>query len=200
MQLLGHKPSALKAKNSTFGWTSFRVRLRLLYYTVLLTASQNKDIIKPMSEMTQLGWESHVRKVVSEWFRPTKLLGDDILASKKWTDVCGINGSILESHLCARDLMKVLTTCYHLAAVILADGDTSDAEQLCHFLEECMERLRLPRLELKHIWYADQWHDFDRQIDVFKNQDLARAQLCLRELESGEYYPGRLQWPWHTAK
>ena len=33
-------------------------------------------------------------------------------------------------------------------------------------------------------------------IDIFIKQDLARADLCIQELEAGEYKPTSLQWPW----
>jgi hypothetical protein len=152
-----------------------------------------------MSEMTQQGWEAQVDKVLAEWFGTSPESGPDADAPEDWADIVGQNGSVLRGYLNARDLTSVLTILCRLVVKVLSDRDYSDAETLMHFLEEGMERLRLPRLELKHLWAADQWHDFPGEIDIFKEQDIARARICLRELESGSYYARGLRWPWYTG-
>lgn len=143
-----------------------------------------------------------MHKVISDWFLPSSERDGEVCAPDEWSNVCGISGSSLERHLCTRDLMSVLLICYRLVMTVLPERDNSDVELLRDFLEECEQRLKLPKLELKHIWYAEQWHDYPQKIDIFKKQDLARAEMCIRELECGEYDTGLLQWqwPWRTKK
>ena len=103
---------------------------------------------------------------------------------------------MLEAALCSRDVNKVLLLFYRLVQTVLPDGEDSDVELLRDFFQESQQRLHLPELELKHIWYADQWHDLPQ--NTFEKQDLARAELCVHELEAGEYYARFLRWPWNT--
>ena len=133
---------------------------------------------------------------MSEWFSPSHCLEGTILAPVQWNCVCGVNGVVLEDYLCARDVKKVLLLLYRLVETILPEGDDGDVELLSEFLEDIQRRFLLPKLELKHVWYAEQWHDCRHRISIFKKQDLVRAKLCISEIEADEYYPGGLGWPW----
>jgi len=153
--------------------------------------------------LTQAKWAEMVRKVVREWFAPSEngaRAGDHC---SRWESVCGQSGARLEEALTDRDASKVLEIVYLLAKGALEESrkDTpgySELERVRDFLEDLERRLKMPRLELKHIWYAEQWHDYDSgSVAEFVQQDLDRASICLAELRRGTYQPvGGYAWPW----
>ena len=149
-----------------------------------------------MGSKTQLKWEARVHDVISEWFLPDPV--DGMVLGDNWFDICGKDGLILEECLKDRDLRSFLLICYRLVIKVLTE-DHDEYDLLDDFFTVCHRRLHLPRLELKHIYSFGEWHDFSvERVKAWIRQDLSRAELCIRELEAGEYWlmPHSLAWPW----
>ena len=153
-----------------------------------------------MKLTTHERWKTLVASVIKDWYERDEDLVR--LAPAAWDSVCGLGGTTLETALAERDGDKVLLLLYRLVTQLKDYEERGEmieaAEHLASFLEDMHHRLRVPELETKHLWAAGEWHDYPQSVvQIFLNQDLSRARLCIKEIEAGEYRrPYSRQWPW----
>jgi hypothetical protein len=150
--------------------------------------------------LTQDKWTEKVKATLGDRFKPDQD-GSRDEAVRDWELVCGDLGATLESALVNRNLDGVMLLTYELVKqlcekIIKGTWGDSEADYLGSFLEDLHTRLRVPLPEVKHLWYASQWHDssYDEVIE-FVRQDLDRATLCIGELRRGTHKP-LLEWTW----
>jgi hypothetical protein len=142
-----------------------------------------------------------VKPIQDKWEQIVNSFIDDyewLLSEPAFQDILGVRGIILRTALTQRNTKQVLLLSYRLVQRCCTERDI-DPVQLQSILEEMQHRLRVPCLEIKHLSYAEQWHDFGpRAQKLFLKQDGARAELCIKELEAGEYMLSNMNidWPW----